>query len=160
MGADLDNIDRFNMLVGFVFEELYRAFPIPIEHIQPHVILKKMGVEIELYNYGEGDSAPFPMTFGPFPETDISSIRFLYSALAWLQSEGFINAQGDDSNYQVVLTAKALAALNATPDSLNKKSLGKQLGDAAKGAGGEVANKAIGEIVGQVLGGIAKGIFT
>ena len=152
MGANLDNIDRFNTLVGLIFDQLYREFPLQIT-LDANVFALAMGVGTD-----EAEMRKNEPKRRPLPGTKTKFIDFYRSTLTWLRMEGFIHASIDpDEN--VVLSAKGLAILNATPSVIGEKSLGKKLGDAAKDVGTDVANKAIADLAGQALGAFTKSVF-
>lgn len=152
MGADLDNIDRFNTLVGLIFDELYRKFPLTTD-IDIEKCAQSFDVIVTI-------QATYPRRiFGTFPESNVKFEAFFYATTRWLYQEGFTRLKDEAvSSNEVVLTAKALTALNAIPDALGHKSLGNKLGDLAKETGSKAASSAWGEIVGQVIGGITKSI--
>src|SRR5690606_32164282 len=69
--------------------------------------------------------------------------RLLINATTrWLHMEGFTEASGDYSERDVVLTAKALTAMNASPESLDR-TLGAKLTDAVKASGSEIGRSMI-----------------
>jgi hypothetical protein len=77
-------------------------------------------------------------------------------SLTWLRIEGFTHSPHRVAYSRLTLTAKALAAMNATPSGLDMR-LGDQLAEAAKGAASEAGKSAIGAVVGEVIGGFVKG---
>ncbi|MCW2286606.1 hypothetical protein M2323_004372 [Rhodoblastus acidophilus] len=155
----MDNIDHFNTLTGLIFDELYRSFPLPISYFHGDKALATMGVEIS-YTTSEFFDEELPNEYGNLPGTEIKSYRFLIETLSWLRTEGFILADGDHANRDVVLTSKALTALNATPATLKgEESLGKQIGKAAKNVGAETGKQTIGQLVSWVFGFAVKGYF-
>lgn len=148
------NLEYFNTMVGLIFEQIYSEFPIPID-IDERAIAEAMGI-------GVIDSTPANV-----PVDGIRTINFdmlpngvpfrkvLYPTLKWLQSEGFITSAGSQASHNVVLTAKALLAMNASPDVLGP-SLGQKLTGVVKGAGTEGGRAVIAETVGQIMGAVMK----
>lgn len=151
-----DNIDHFNEIVGLVFDQLYRSFPIETD-IDEEAIARALAVEI-INDTPKDWPAPKILNFGEIQEGTPFRV-FLRSTLSWLTSEGFVT--GNDGNPQkgVRLSAKALTVLNASPSALSQ-SLGARLGDVVKGAGTEAGRSAIGETVGQIIGGFTKSILS
>ena len=149
-------IDHFNTIVGLIFAQLYENFPIP-QDIDDSAIADAMGVQ-----YAQRSSDPPIYDFDTLPNGD-GFEWMMMAAMAWLVEEGFVRRDTEISSSEPVLTAKALAVMNATPPGLaGGKSIGSQLSDAAKGAGRTASNAAIGDLVGQAIGaaaGLAKGLF-
>lgn len=149
--SESNRIDHFNTMVGHIFAQLYESFPVPRD-IDEVAIADAMGVPkrkragafTELYDFGNLESGD------PFG-------ALLLPTLIWLRDEGFIRAEGRDyPASDIILTSKALVAMNATPAGLDKP-LGARLSDAAKDGGKAVGNAAMTEIVGQVLGSVVRG---
>lgn len=151
-------IDHFNTMVGLIFAQLYEQFPLESE-IDQGALADAMGVSKEDANVFH--DRPI-YNFGKLPSGDQFYSLMVYS-LKWLREEEFIRAKGENADRHVVLTSKALVAMNAVPPGLkHQDSLGSQLVGAAKGAGRNASNAAIGDIVGQIIGagfGLAKGLF-
>lgn len=150
------NIDFFNEIVGHLFDNLYKRFPIPID-IDDEVYAIALGCKI--FNKTPDN---WPKDAGQILEfSDLNeglSLRpLLYSSLTWLREEGFILAESDSAVRKVRLTARALTILNASPSSLEPK-LASKLSEAVKGSAAETGRSMIGEIVGQIVGGVAKGL--
>jgi hypothetical protein len=151
-----DNIENFNAISGLIFAQLYARFPMK-EDLDEVAIAKALGVEIidasapdwsgpKLYNFGEV-SPGLPLR------------KMLWAACTWLRDERFIRAEGEFADREMVLTTKALTAMNAHPKSLDG-TLGKRLQSAAKSAGTEAGKKAISETVGQIIGAAAKSFLS
>ncbi|PVB59733.1 hypothetical protein [Labrenzia sp. 011] len=147
-----DNIDDFNTITGLIFAQLYANFPVK-EDLDEAAIAKALGIEIidvsskdwpdpKIFNFGE-ISPGLPLR------------RVLWAACIWLRDEGFIRADGESANIEMVLTTKALSAMNAHPKSL-EEPLGKRLQSAAKTAGTEAGKKAISETASLIIGAVAK----
>ncbi|MBP0439550.1 hypothetical protein [Tianweitania sediminis] len=143
-----NNIERFNTIVGLVFEQLYRAFPVPITIDEP-AIAKAMGLTVELKYHDDDPRFPPVAQIGNFD--DGSSFNgMLWAALPWLVDEGYIRAQGQVRSEEAVLTSKALSILNAAPESLGG-TLGAKLTGLAKEAGSEAGRAVINGVVGQIF---------
>lgn len=149
-------IDHFNTIVGLIFAQLYENFPIP-QGIDEGAIADAMGV-----GYTQRETDPPLYDFAPLSNGD-GFEWMVMAAMAWLVEEGFVRRDTEMSSSEPVLTAKALAVMNATPPGLaGGKSIGSQLSDAARGAGRTASNAAIGDLVGQAIGaaaGLARGLF-
>ncbi|KAB7702083.1 hypothetical protein GBN33_03140 [Plesiomonas shigelloides] len=114
-----NNIDRFDSLVGIIFEEVYSSFP-------KQIILspcKLMGYpETQGYN-SEG------VFEHPLSDDDK---EFFYYTVLWLKESGFII--GDVTSVwdaKITLSLKGLQLLKTIPDSVSGK---ESLGDALKHA--------------------------
>lgn len=153
MDESADNIAYFNTLVGLIFGQLYREFPIQTR-INTDDIAIAMGVE----GYATSDTiVPGVKIVSDWGMLSQTSFWQLYEGtLAWLKEEGFVR---ELTHEEWVLSASALATLSLRPAALDAP-LGKKLGDAARGAGTEAGRAAIAELVGQFIGAVAKGIFT
>ena len=75
----------------------------------------------------------------------------LAHTVGWLASEGFIHPFGVHPRERVLLTTKALAAMNAVPEKLGQ-SIGSQLADAAKQGASNAGKLKLAELVGTLLG--------
>lgn len=141
------NIDKFNDLTGEIFTQLYELFPEPA--------FLSAGKFVGTDNvYAMNDNLGMEM---PTKET-----TFFMSTIQWLANEDYlrIGDKGDAYFGKVVLTNKALTALNATPDSL-LPSLGSQLVQATKQGAKGVTRTVITETlrIGVELGAKAIGIL-
>lgn len=151
-----ENIETFNAIVGLIFDQLYRAFPVDVDIDVEH-IAKTLGYGEPILNMGRaGGYAGYDT--GRLPD-GTSVNEFVSAAADWLKSEGFVRTNPHDPLVSVILTAKALAALNASPSSLEPK-LGSKLAGAVKAAGTETGRAAIGETVGQIIGAVVKSVIT
>lgn len=151
------NIDFFNEIVGHLFDNLYKSFPVPVD-INDEIYALALGCEII-----DSTPADWPKEAGRILNfSDLNDglpLRtLLFSSLTWLREEGFIIAQGDSAILKVRLTARALTVLNAAPSSLEPK-LASKLADAVKGSAVEAGRSILGEVVGQIVGGVAKGFI-
>ncbi|NBB11808.1 hypothetical protein [Pseudomonas sp. SLFW] len=116
------NVDRFDRLTGEIFAKLFQSFPMPID--------------LDYYDYTE-IIAPDPIHT---PEGEVQVVEgqeFFQASVKWLVDSGYLSlgrqVLSSTKIQQCVLTAQALAALKAVPDSLTGKSIGSQLQEAARG---------------------------
>ena len=138
------NIERFDLLTGRIFADLYEEFPV-------HRLLT-----VEKYStYLMGLDPDFKID--PVFEDQRKANNFFFSTMDWLIAAGYISCRIRHSHgSDTVLTARGLEALKSVPDSLTgKESLGAQLIDAAReGATGRVK-----ELAGATIGaGVRLGI--
>ncbi len=109
-------IDHFNTMVGLIFAQLYENFPIPTE-IDEAAIADAMGVT-KTPNSAREHKQQFD--FEDLPSGD-PFLAVFWAALTWLRDEGFIRGGGRDLPIgDIILTSKALVAMNATPEGLGK----------------------------------------
>lgn len=148
-----DNFESFNQVVGLIFDQLYRAFPIAVQ-IDYDRIAERLDIPILLYEPPSGLITTRTRTYGPIAQSDDMEV-FVDEAVAFLSSEGFIQAEG--RNY-LRLSAKALALLNAPLSGLEKPA-GTRIVEISRGAATEAGRAALSEVVGQVIGAAAKGFF-
>jgi hypothetical protein len=155
-----DNIDYFNEAVGLIFSDLYSAFPKRIA-VDPRGIAERMGVQL---SFPEPPKRPdlrlSPIDDSPRFATLDTGVEFeamLKSTKQWLQDEGFIRGGDGEGRGQFQLTAKALTAMNATPQGLSEP-LGSKLSAAVKATGSDTRRAVICEVVGQILGAATKGL--
>jgi hypothetical protein len=127
------NIREFNEITGVIFAELYTVFPMLLD-IDADAVAKALGHLL-------GDKMESGRTFG-----DV-----LAHTVGWLASEEFIRSFGAHPRERVLLTTKALAAMNAVPERLNQ-SVGSQLADAAKQGSSDAGRIKLAELVGSLLG--------
>jgi hypothetical protein len=74
--------------------------------------------------------------------------------VGWLASEDFIRSFGAHPRQRVLLTTKALAAMNAVPEKLNRP-LGSQITDAVKQGSSQEGKVKVAELVGTLFGSFA-----
>ena len=128
------NIELFDEFAGKIFGQLYERFPVPKDlHIEDFFpTISKEG----------GDAAA----------SEISHKRTVfYATTVWLQSAGYTTSADERSSFsnQVVLTAKGLEVLKATPRSLTiGPSIGEQLAEATKEGGKEIMRGLVSEALG------------
>jgi hypothetical protein len=127
------NIREFNEITGVIFAELYAVFP-DLKDINAEEVAKALG-------YSIGDKMESGRTFS----------EVLSLTAGWLAAEEFTRPFGPHPRSRVVLTTKALAAMNATPEKL-KQSLGSQIADAAKQGSSNEGKLKLAELVGTLLG--------
>jgi hypothetical protein len=142
------NIQEFNIIVGLIFAQLYKAFPVRVE-IDHVAIGKVMGFEGKRWDVEKLPSGR--------PLLDVYQ-----SAISWLHRENFIDVSevsggplgGPPWTAQTVLTVKGLMALNAIPTGLSL-SVGAKLTEAAdRGTG----LGSLGDLIGGIIGGATKSI--
>jgi hypothetical protein len=127
------NIREFNEITGVIFAQLYAVFPV-IQNIDADGVAKTLGHSL-------GDKLESGRTFG-----DV-----LAYTVGWLASEEFIRSFGAHPRERVLLTTKALAAMNAIPEKLGRP-LGPQLTDAVKQGASNEGKIKLAELVGTLLG--------
>ncbi len=127
------NIREFNEITGVIFAELYAVFPM-LHDIDADAVAKALGHSLD-------DKMESGRTFG----------EVLANTVGRLASEGLIRPFGAHPRQRVLLTTKALAAMNAVPEKLGR-SLGSQLADAAKQGSSEAGKIKLAELVGSLLG--------
>lgn len=100
------------------------------------------------------------ISFSQFHETNSKDADMAYYTISWLLESGYIKAIPHNSGVfwkgfsDVVLTAKGLETMKATPDSLTAP-MGERIKDAVKQDGREVARS----LVSQALSiGLALGV--
>jgi hypothetical protein len=154
------NIDYFNEITGLIFYELYTSFPVRIG-IDPEIIANEMSVKISRPDPpARPDLRLSPVDGSPrFSQLDngMDFLVLLQSSKWWLQEEGFIRGGDENGTGRIQLTTKAMLAMNATPESLDK-SLGAKLGEAVKSTGSQARSAIICETVGQILGAAVNGM--
>ena len=126
------NMQQFDEITARVLVKLYESFPVPLS-----LDCLSLTESPEMDEFGEISS-----------EAEICMC-----SLRWLGEEGYIKAAKFNSCYaiDVVLTAKGLTALKASPESLEyKQTLGERLVSAVNK---DAINTAVG-VVGLVLSGI------
>jgi len=155
-----NNIDYFNEAVGLIFSDLYSQFPRRVA-VEPQTIAERMGIKVSFPEPPERpDLRISPIDNSPRFATLDTGMDFevmLRSTKQWLQEEGFIRGGDEKGHGQFQLTAKALTAMNATPQELSEP-LGSKLNAALKEIGADTRRTAICEIVGQIIGAATKGI--
>ena len=134
------NIREFNQITGVVFAQLYSSFPI-VRDIDPNEVAKALGHNLT-------DKLESGRTFN----------EMLAYTLAWLVSQGFIYAAGAHPRERVVLTARALAAMNANPALIGGGSYGAGIVDAAKDSS-EAGKRKLSELTASLLGNFAGGVI-
>lgn len=146
------NIEMFNQVVGLIFAQLYRQFPMA-EQMDYEVMAEKLGVEARDYHPPDGVITPRMREYGEVLD-GMNFESFVDQAVAFLVAEGFLQQE----RYDYRLSARALTILNAPITGLDE-SLGKKLTGAVKQAGTETGRAAISETVGQIIGATVKGLI-
>ena len=116
------NMERFDLLTGAVFAELFESFPEPVL-LDPYAFLSQMAPD------GQEEDVQREQAY--------TAIEFFGHTIDWLARTGYLThslqTQRELSLFEnCVLTAKGLEVLKALPDSITGKTLGSQLQDAAK----------------------------
>lgn len=145
------NIEKFNVCTGFIFGKLYGEFPI-WRKLEPNALVAEMKGAIT-----------------DDEEKKINAATFVVNTLDWLVATGYLMmVEGNTkASNRYVLSPKAFEALNATLSALEgkkasveEKSVGEVLSEAAENAGKDLAKETwkqvSSEIVGQVIGYAAK----
>lgn len=141
-----NNIEMFDEYVSKILGQLYRSFPIP-EFLDG----RKLSGDEELDNFGMVMGANGLQSKG---------FEVCIATIAWLREEGLISTKdGNGYGYsECVLTAKGLAVLKSTPESLKSKmSLGDAL-VAALRTGSKSAAAEMGKIAVGVGAGLLPGL--
>lgn len=133
------NIREFNAITGVIFAQLYAVFPM-IDDIDADVVARVLGHSL-------GDKLESGRTVG-----DV-----LAHTVGWLASEEFIRSFGAHPRQRVLLTTKALAAMNAIPEKLDRP-IGSQIADAVKQGSSQEGKVKIAELVGTLFGSFAGSI--
>ncbi|KVG23087.1 hypothetical protein WL77_05445 [Burkholderia ubonensis] len=115
------NIEKFDLLVAKLLANLYERFP-----IEAAITANAYGIDAE--NIFCGDTI----------DTAISAeLDFFCGTVRWLNRAGYIDYSSEHDSgafANVVLTAKALEILKATPESLSaSQSIGDYLVDSVRG---------------------------
>lgn len=101
-----DNMKVFHLVALRILNQLYEAFPLPVE-----IIPRSISSEIL--------SADAP------PDDVLNSVVIADNTLRWLETEGFLrhSSSGFEAGifYQVQLTLKGLAVLNSVPPGNNEE---------------------------------------
>jgi len=147
-----ENINIFNQVVGLMFDQFYRAFPIA-EGVNYESMAAKLGVDAKDYINPYGVFTTRTREYGKI-DGGADFEAFVDGALAFLVQEGFLHRDGGDYR----LSAKSLTVLNAPLTGLGE-SLGTKLTGAVKSAGTEAGRAAISETVGQIIGATIKSVF-
>ena len=127
------NIELFDDFAGKIFGRLYENFPMPINLNHEEFL------------------APTFLEGGDVDPDHMYKLKFFYATARWLASAGYTicsDKESDCSN-RVVLSAKGLEVLKATPRSLTiGPSIGEQLAEATKGGGKELMRGLVSEALG------------
>ncbi len=127
------NIREFNEITGVIFAKVYAAFP-EIQDIDADEVARTLGHSLS-------DVLESGRTFG----------QMLAHTVGWLVSEGFMRSFGAHPRSRVILTTKALAAMNAIPEKLGQ-SIGSQIAAAANEGSSNVGKLKLAELVGTLIG--------
>jgi len=125
----MDNMEKFNNLVGLIFGKLYEGFPVPL-HITPTLFLESVISEDD-----EDGSFNFSEYFS--------------STVKWLEAADYIRISLDRSSgsgvaFDVILSERGLEALRRVPSSLEgKESIGERLVNYSKSKASEAVSTLI-----------------
>lgn len=137
---EVSNIEKFDTLVVRILADLYEQFPVPRK--------------ILAINYFDN-----PTVFNEHVASDVLNEDglFLNHTLNWLKGAGYVDFQQINhdlpgGSIDVVMTAKALEALRAMPDSLDREApIGEQMRDHGKTASSAATAALVGEFVRKAL---------
>ena len=127
------NVREFNEISGVVFARLYELFPV-VRDIDANDIAKTLGHALT-------DKLASGRTFH----------EMLVHTIGWLTVEGFIHRAGIHGMDKLMLTTKALAAMNAIPEKLGWPR-GSQLVEATKQGASEEGKRKIAGMVADLFG--------
>lgn len=150
MGMDA-NFDAFNQVVGLIFDQLYRKFPLATE-IDYEEIATKLAVPVEPYRPPPGFITIRTQIYGEVAP-GMNMEEFVDEAVSFLAEEGFLQRPERKS---VRLSAKALTLLNAPLPGL-EQAAGVQIVEMSKAVGTQAGKAALSEVVGQLIGAAARG---
>lgn len=157
-----ERIELFNVIVGLIFAELYKEFPIPKE-IDEYEISEKLASNGML----SGPLTPRGQSRTLLKSNDRLD-KFLDRTLIWLRDEGVIRTREGYVYSEVVLTSKTFSIMNAVPSGVEQgkitETIGSRLSDAARDIGLDTASSLVkdgassllADLSGQVIGGIVK----
>lgn len=147
------NFDAFNQVVGLLFDQLYREFPIACE-VDYRELASKIGSEVLPYVPPEWLITVRTETYGDIlPGIELES--FVNNAIEFLEVEGFIQRQ---DRHRIRLSAKALAILNAPLPGL-QMAVGDKIVEISKDVGSSAGRAAMSEVIGHLLGAAARGLL-
>lgn len=141
-----NNIEMFDEYVSKILGQLYRSFPIP-------------GFLDGLKLSGDEELDDFGMVLGANGQQS-KGFEVCVATIVWLREEGLISTKdGNGYGYsECVLTAKGLAVLKSTPESLKSKA---SLGDALVAAlrtGSRGAAAEMGKVAVDIGAGLLPGL--
>lgn len=140
----MENIQRFNLVVGVILGRLYASFPVPTT-----LSMGQVAVDVGLCTNPE--------------DPPHQAVEILVAVVSWLREEGFIRSGNPTmwpvSYHAVVLTHKGLGLLSVPESVQSKLSLGEGLADAAKGGFNDGTRQGIAELVKLALSEGGKLVF-
>ena len=134
--AEMENIERFNVLAGATLGLLYESFPVPrdldlSQDYKCEAVVSKAMRRVVLSRQEEDEA------------------NFIYATVRWLQQAGYITF-AEERRFPLgfrggILTAKGLEALQAIPDAINpdKKSAGQILAEHIKTGTGDYVRETV-----------------
>lgn len=138
------NIELFDEYTAKIFTKLYQTFPVPQDFIIVDFIAR-------------GEVNDFGMIVDKKDEAsshlNVSSAHanVAWHTFTWLKETGFIKIEGEHHSLSlsgIVLTAKGLEVLKATPESLQPS---KRIGDALIGLLKQGATESASQLIGQAI---------
>ena len=123
----MNNIDKFDILVGKILAELYGEFPIKCE-LEP----ERFGIKNAMREFLETIDGVMD---------DAKELTFFEATVSWLLENEIMTAKssGFGSYYDARLTMKGLKLLKSTPKSvdIDRKSIGESLKELSKAGANE-----------------------
>ena len=123
----MNNIDKFDILVGKILAELYGEFPIKCE-LEP----ERFGIKNTMREFLETIDGVMD---------DAKELTFFEATVSWLLENEIMTAKssGFGSYYDARLTMKGLKLLKSTPKSVDsdRKSIGESLKELSKAGANE-----------------------
>ena len=129
----MNNIDKFDILVGKILAELYGEFPIKCE-LEP----ERFGIKNTMREFLETIDGVMD---------DAKELTFFEATVSWLLENEIMTAKnsGFGSYYDARLTMKGLKLLKSTPKSVDsdRKSIGESLKELSKAGANESLKMAV-----------------
>lgn len=136
----MENVEKFNVLVGLIFARLYSQHPLPVR-------LNGSRFLSEVVNEDEHDES--------FDFND-----YFNSTVKWLEKAGYIwietdfSSMGGNWEYELMLSERGFEALRKTPESLDgSESLGQKFVRFSKDKSSEVISILIEHTVNSAISG-------
>jgi hypothetical protein len=142
MKSPPQHIKEFSTIAALIFDDLYSAFP-EAKRVDRSTIAKAMGLEDENGALESGRSFATMST----------------QTVTWLVDEGYLREKAYSPYERLILTAKSLAAMGATPPGFsesNAEVIAKNKSNAASAEGQNRLAGVIGDLVGSFAGSFAK----
>lgn len=146
------NFEAFNQVVGLIFDQLYRQFPISIQ-IDHDEIAEKLGVPSSPYQPSDYFLSVRTKDYGDIVPA-MNMEEFVDETIQFLAAEGFLQQERNS----IRLSAKALMLLNAPMPGLEKPA-GARIVEISKDVGTDAGKAAISEVVSQVIAAATRGFL-